>query len=133
MGKAGSKGTVIASEAKQSRQHWYASSERYGSRADCDRRDENLRRAVVAIEFSPPARPGQLHGSCTWQLHPCSERRSRGSFCVRRRRQSMPIDPKALQRISEAKVDRALADTLIVHYGLKEYWDVFVRRYPEFA
>ena len=35
--------------------------------------------------------------------------------------------------LSEAKVDRALADTLIVRYGLKEYWDVFVRRYPEFA
>lgn len=35
--------------------------------------------------------------------------------------------------LNEAKVDRATLGGLITRFALTPYWDVFVRRYPEFA
>lgn len=35
--------------------------------------------------------------------------------------------------LSDAPVNRNLVDELIERFGLKEYWRIFLRRYPEFA
>ena len=35
--------------------------------------------------------------------------------------------------LSEAVVNRSLLDELIARFALKEHWEVFLRRYPEFA
>jgi hypothetical protein len=34
--------------------------------------------------------------------------------------------------LSESKVDRGLIGQLIEQYDLREFWQVFLRRYPEF-
>lgn len=40
---------------------------------------------------------------------------------------------RVFKLMSETTVDRALVASLIAGHGLQPYWDVFLRRYPEFA
>lgn len=35
--------------------------------------------------------------------------------------------------LSQAPVNRVLVDKLVGRFGLKEHWNIFLRRYPEFA